>query len=104
MTTFEPFWASLVRDLKPGTIVGNWTTLKGFLGDKMMIVNIGQDSIEVNAPGAMTNQIVPKSDFERVWRVWQAYKAQTVARHDLRDVTRFSKYIISILHWFEEAR
>ena len=75
MTTFEPIWASLLTDLKAGTIVGNWTVLKGYLGDKMMIVYLQKDCIGVDAPGAKTTQIVQKSGFERVWQVWPDYKA-----------------------------
>lgn len=104
MSGFEPVWASLIANLKPGTTIKNWTILKGDLGDQMTIVSIRQNYVEVDTPRATNNQVVPKSDFERVWEVWPDYKAQKLRRYEIRDMTRFSKYIISIFHWLEERQ
>lgn len=101
MNSFESVWAFFQAHLIPGTKVKNWTAFRGYLGDTMTIVRVNQQAIKVDAPKAKTIQIVPIEDFEYVWDVWSDYKVKKVKRYELRDMTRFSKYIISILHWYE---
>ena len=102
MSEFEYIWNFLQTNMKPGTELQNWTANSGYLGDSMTIINIRQNSIEVKTPKANNLQHVPKEDFEKVWSVWNDYKTQNVKRYELRDMTRFSKYIISIFRWYEE--
>ena len=102
MKTFELLWLDLVRHLKPGLTIDNWTALRGNLGDQMTVVGIRDRYIEIGAPNAKSVQRVPKADFEKVWEVWSDYKSQKLPRHKIRDMTLFSKYIISILRWYEQ--
>jgi len=102
MDRFENIWNFLQINMKSGTVLKNWTSYSGYLGDSMTITKIGRNYIEFEAPKAKHIQHVPKEDFEKVWRVWTDYKTQKVKRYELRDMTRFSKYIISLLHWYEE--
>jgi hypothetical protein len=102
MKTFEQLWLDLVRNLKPGLTIDNWTAFRGNLGDKMTVVGIRDGYIEIEAPKAKTIQRVPKDDFERIWEVWSDYQSQKMPRHKIRDMTLYSKYIISILHWYEQ--
>ncbi|OGN94757.1 MAG: hypothetical protein A2Z71_05925 [Chloroflexi bacterium RBG_13_50_21] len=101
MTTFDILWSHLQTNLKVGTTIKNWTDFHGYLGDTMKVTAIRGDSIEIDSPSTKNLQVVPKDDFEKVWSIWADYKSQKVSREQLRDVTRFSKYIISILHWYE---
>jgi len=79
--------------------------------DSIQGVSWGQDdnrppelqSISVDAPNAMAMQVVPRKDFETIWKIWIDYKSQKVKRYELGDMTRFSKYIISIFHWLEKS-
>ena len=48
--------------------------------------------------GAMNLQRVRREDFAAVLAHWEDYCAGECPRHRLRDMTRFSKYVISILH------
>ena len=102
MSEFDSVWINLQKRLKKGTVVKNWTAYSGYLGDSMIITNVSGTSIEINAPKALNLQDVPKNDFEKVWGVWKDYKNLKVKRYELRDMTRFSKYIISLLYWLEE--
>lgn len=102
MTSFDAVWSQLQANLKVGTTIKNWTAFGGYLGDTMTIVGIRQKYIEVDTPNAGSIQVVPKGDFEQVWEVWADYKRQKVRRQELTPITRFSKYIISILHWYEK--
>lgn len=69
----------------------------------MRVAEIGINYIKIDSPKAETIQVIPKDDFEKVWDVWVDYKNQKLLRNELRDLTRYSKYIISILHWYENA-
>lgn len=102
MKTFELLWPDLVSHLKPGSIIDNWTAFRGDLGDKMTVVGIRDGYIEIEAPKAKSIQRVTKDDFEKVWEIWSDYKSQKIPRHEIRDMTLYSKYIISILHWYEQ--
>jgi hypothetical protein len=102
MKTFESIWQSLVTHLRPGLTIANWTAYRGNLGDNMTVAGLRNGYIEIEAPKAKTIQIVPKADFERVWEVWSDYKSQKMPRYEIRDMTQYSKYIISILHWYED--
>ena len=101
MITFDIVWSHLQTNLKVGTNIKNWTDLRGYMGDTMRVNAIRSDSIVVDSPSTKNLQVIPKDDFEKVWKNWADYKSQNVSREQLRDVTRFSKYIISILHWYE---
>jgi hypothetical protein len=98
MTSFETVWGYFQVNLKPGTDVKNWTAFKGYLGDSMTFGGIRGNFIGVEAPKAENILSVPREDFEKVWDVWSEYKVQKVRRYELLDMTRYSKYIISILH------
>ena len=102
MDKFENIWNFLQRRMKSGTVVSNWTAYNGYLGDNMTVVNISNNAIEVKAPKAKNIQNVPKKDFQKVWAIWSDYKNGKIKRHELRDITRFSKCIISIFRWYEE--
>ena len=102
MSTFDTVWSYLHTNLKVGTDIKNWTAFRGYLGDTMKVIAVRDNYIEIDAPNAKSLQIVPKDDFEKVWGVWSDYKAEKVKRYEIRDVTRFSKYIISVLHWYDE--
>jgi hypothetical protein len=68
----------------------------------MTIVKVRAETIEVDAPNAKNLVIVPKAHFNAVWEIWALYTGGQVQRGELTELTFFSKYIISILHWLEE--
>jgi hypothetical protein len=101
MPSFNQVWEFLQINLNPGTQVLNWTAHKGYLGDSMIISSVYSDAVEIDAPGAKNIQVVSRQDFEIVWQVWEKYKGFKTQRQEIRDQTRYSKYIISIFHWYE---
>ena len=42
--------------------------------------------------------------FELVDNLWRNYKSEKTKRNEIREKTRFSKYIISILNWLEHEQ
>ena len=103
MTSFDTIWTQLQNNLEVNMPIKNWTAFNGYLGDEMTVVGVREFYIEVKSPNARNVQFVPKDDFKKVWEVWADYKSQKVRRYEIRNITRFSKYIISILHWYENA-
>jgi hypothetical protein len=91
-------WESIKRRIRPGTKVRNWSKHSGYLEGSFTVTAVGPDAIEVDSPGAKNIQVVPRNDFEDVLAVWDTYMAGNLPRYKLRDMTRFSTYIISIIH------
>lgn len=99
---FQNAWNTLQRNLTVGTVIPNWTADNGLLGDSFSVAAVTPGHIDVDAPGAQNVQRVPLADFQLVYDLWHDYLRGAVPRREIRDSTRFSKYIISILHWLED--
>ena len=91
-------WANIQSKLSDGMTVKNWTSAKGYLGDSFTISKISANLVSITSPGAENELHVPRQDFEKVFAQWAEYCAGSVQRQQIRDTTRFSKYIISIFH------
>lgn len=100
--TFYEIWETILRGLKPGELIPNWTVLKGYKGDSMKIVQVDEGEIIVQTPNAKHLQHVSMAEFAEVWEIWPVYKAGRMQRQEVGQMTYHSKYILSILHWFEE--
>jgi len=95
---FENIWLRIQRELKNGQVVQNWSMAKGFTGNTFEIVSVTDKAIICNPPKSTNLQVISKKEFEKVWEVWDKYLLGKIPRYSLRDMTRFSSYIISILH------
>lgn len=100
--SFESFWLKLQHELSEGTVIRNWTAYGGYLGDFFTVVAVHQNCIAIDTPGARNIQVIPQADFEIVYRLWRDYVGCKVPRSAVRDRTRFSKYIISIIQHLEQ--
>ena len=98
---FEVLWQELQRDLHSGDTIRNWSQMRGFLGGTFTVSNVGPEFVEVDPPNAVNNQYIRKKEFAKVHGLWDAYNSGRVPRNVLRDLTRFSTYVISILHHLE---
>ena len=101
MDEFNNVWKNLQTSLNPGTEIKNWNTYNGYLGDNLTINTVDPNYISVDPPRVWDTQVIPREGFERVWKVWQEYKALRLERNDLRDITDHYKFIISIFRWYE---
>ena len=101
--SFDQFWQALTSRLNGNHQIRNWTVDKGFLkrGDFMAGYR-GGNFIICDAPDAKATQTVPRLDFELLHKHWQAYLNGLVSRQQLVKESRFTKYTISILHWFSD--
>ena len=101
---FEALWREIQHSVDVGDTIRNWTQHSGYIGDDFMIRDMGAEFVEIYSPGVTNIQRVPKKDFAAVCEMWDEYKAGRVPRYQVTDVTRFSKYIISILHHVMQDR
>jgi hypothetical protein len=99
---FSNTWNALHDNLLKGTDIPNWTVHSGNIGESFRVTIISDKFIEVDAPGAKALQRVPRDDFEEIYDRWDDYNRRGLARSEFSTLTRYSKYIISILHWLEE--
>jgi len=98
---FEEIWQAIQLRLKIGDTIPNWTALNGYLGDTMQIVDMDDDVVVFHAPNAKKNPRVYRAEFEKIWQIWKAYQSGRVRRQEITEISYFSKYIISVLHWLE---
>ncbi len=91
-------WARLRAELEPGRRIRNWTKAKGYFGEDFSITRVSSASIQVEAPSAKSLQTIPAKDFLAVNAVWDDYVSGRFARARFMAITRYSKYVISILH------
>ncbi len=78
---YVPYWS------KAGRTRGGRFKVLGRRGDYVLVEPENGDT-----------QNIPLKDFLMVLNLWKDYIRGVVKRHELRDKTRFSSYIISILH------
>jgi hypothetical protein len=98
---FDAVWSELVARLRPGLVIPNWTQDKGHFGEDFRVVMAEPGGVVVAPPGAKHPQTIGKAEFERVFGLWPGYLTGAIRRMDLRDVTRYSKYVISLFRWLE---
>ena len=101
MDQFDLIWDELVSALKPGTDIKHWNPYNGYLGEGLTIISCNPGSISIDPPRVWTSQVIPKEDVKQVWKVWGDYLSLRLERRKIHALTDHSKYIISILHWYE---
>ena len=95
---FEAVWEQIQRTVAAGDTIRNWSHHSGYMGNDFTIHAIEARFVEIDSPGAESIQHVTREQFARVHEHWNAYNAGTFARSRFTNVTRFSTYVISILH------
>lgn len=68
----------------------------GFFG----VARVAAEGITVQ-PSTGNSRLVRRTDFESIFPLWAGYRDGKVQRQALRDRSRNSTYIVSILHWLE---
>jgi hypothetical protein len=101
MEPMDAIWEYFLTHLQPGTVIRNWTKNHDYLGGDFPVIKVTHEKLFVDPPSAKSIQVVPREDFEVVWAIWDDYINCSVRRKEIRDMTRYSKYIISLLHWYE---
>jgi hypothetical protein len=98
---FPDTWNALQASLTAGTSIPNWTVHSGVIADPFTIAAVTATAVVIDTPGAETPQTVPLADFQTVYDRWNDYRHGAMPRSDFTRLTRYSKYVISILYWLE---
>jgi hypothetical protein len=101
MDQFDVIWEALVSALEPGVEIKHWNPYNGYLGEKCTVIASEPEFISINPPRVWESQQIPRHDFKLVWASWPDYLALRLERQKIHNLTEHSKYIISILHWYE---
>jgi hypothetical protein len=99
--TFASVWSEMQARLGVRVKIPNWTRDSGFRGEGFTVVEVSQSLVRVDPTGAQGPVAVPRAEFEKVFAMWGQYRSNGLSRQELTDLTRFSKYIISIFRWLE---
>lgn len=98
--SFVDTWNYIQNNLGLGMSIDNWTKDNQYIGDPFEISNVSSTHIDIKIP----KQHVPQIDFQGVYDIWPQYISGTYLRSEIRDnITRYSKFIISILKWVESS-
>jgi hypothetical protein len=90
-------WEYARSRLQPGMHIPNWSAHSGLTGRSFKVRGIDRYSLLVELPGGRTVP-VPAADFDIVGECWPGYLAGRIQRQELRDRSRCTTYVISILH------
>jgi len=99
---FWKTWSYIQSNLHAGQLINNWTKAGRYKPGTFPIVKVGTTSIKIKAIRTHKPRPVPMGDFEKVYNVWNQYNAGIYSRYEIRNSTRHSTYIISVLHWVEQ--
>ena len=94
---FGDFWNKLQTQLYPGRTIRNWTAANGYLGDEFIVSSVSMTGIKIESPNAKNIQNIAKNELEIMFNNWGDYCSGQLQRQQFRDLTRFSKYTISII-------
>ena len=99
MTAFRSVWSTLTS-LRSGKKIEEHNA--SGRGESTTIVSVEEDAITVAPPRAKGFVCIPKADFEIIWRYWSDFKAQKITRTELREQSRYSRYILTLFQWYED--
>jgi len=99
--TLDQIWKELRGRVAKLTEVQSWTAADGYLGDRFILVGVKEDTIHVAEPGAQRAEKIPDADFIAVLGVWDAYADGKTKPGTIEKLTKFPKYVTSILRALE---
>jgi hypothetical protein len=97
-------WLKVSENVWPGYRIQKWSASRGDIEGDFIITRLNDDSLAIDSPSAKNTQIIPKSEFCHVAEYWEEYKLGMLPRNKVSDMTRYSTYIIGILHWLDKER
>lgn len=114
MKDFDEFWNLLINRLSTQATIRNWTAKNGYFGEDFEAKYVSElggregGHVKIILPSGQ-EQKVRKHSFNKVYPYWDGYISGRIKRSFLAhkeknpNYTRHSKYVISILHQFEDS-
>lgn len=99
---FPETWLALQGGLRDRQVIPNWATHRRATGEPFAIAALTRNSIVVDPGGGAGMQTVRRADFEAIDPLWGDYVRGVCPRTTFTPLTRYSKYVISILHWLQQ--
>ena len=100
---FEDTWADIQRRLPVRESIQNWSADKGYTRGRFRITDVEPSSVTVEADGTSVPRRIAKREFQMIFADWPGYWVGTVRQSSLRDKSKNTIYILSILHWHETS-
>ena len=100
---FEYMWADIQSRLPVRDFIQNWSADKGYTGGRFRIKDVEPSSVTIEAAGTRVPCRITKSEFQKIFADWPAYRLGTVRRSVLGEESKNTTYILSILHWHETS-
>ena len=94
-------WDEVQQRVRAGLQVQHWSKDKGDLQGRFTVDGVSQNRIEISSKSISGRRRISRADFEAVAKEWPTYLAGNVTRHDLRDSSQNTTYVISLLHWLD---
>ena len=102
--TLEQIWNELRGRIKKMNEVPTWSAEEGYLGERFIIVGVKEGHVQVAEPGAQRADKIPDADFVAVLGIWGDYADGKLKPGAVEKVTRFPKYVVSILRALEQPQ
>lgn len=95
-------WEALSANLLPGQQIPNWTKDNGYFHQPIKIMEFNNALILVKSSTAKNIQKITKMEVEKVAKRWNEYITGKLSRSEFRLNTRYSRYLIDLLHYLDE--
>lgn len=102
--TLEQIWNELKGRIAKKTEILTWSADQGYLGDRFIVVAVKDGHVHVAEPGAQRADKIPDGDFIAVLGIWGDYADGKIKPPAIEKLTRFGKYVISILRALEQPQ
>lgn len=94
---FDAVWNQITGTLRPGTEVRNWGVARGYTGGSFRVDDLERTSVTVSGGDMQMPRRISKGDFQKVYAVWDDYRAGHLPRMTLTPLSQNTTYILSIL-------
>ena len=101
--TLEDMWNELKKRIAPDSQIQTWSQDKGYGEDRFIVVAVKGGFVHVVSAGDEKAQKIPDEDFAKVLGLWNDYVDGKLPAAKLREQTKFTKHVVSILHSLETA-
>lgn len=101
MRRIHTAWDAVQQKVRAGLQVQHWSKDSGDLDGRFKVEEVLTGRLEISSKQIRGRRRIRRADFEAVAAEWPAYVAGRTLRRHLRDSSRNSTYIISLLHWLD---
>ncbi len=101
--TLDQIWKELKGRIGKTEIL-TWTPDQGYLGERFIVVAVKDGHVHVAEAGAQKADKIPDADFVAVLGIWGDYADGKIKSAAVDKLTKFPKYVISILRSLEQPQ